>query len=876
MLLSLPPVTVDLDARTVRGEGRDDVLTEIEARLLGFLAGRPGRVVGKGELLAEVWGYGPRVQSRAIDTALARLRAKVEVDPAAPKYLLTVPGVGLRLDLPLRDDPLTFGRHAERAALTAGFERARLVTLVGPGGAGKTHLAALYARDRGVPLVTLEACTTEAELVRTIGATLSPGWDPRAVGRAALLDLLRVAGLRWLLLDNLEQAIGPASELVRALLDGSDVRVLATSREPLGLAGEAVVTVGGLDEGAAAALFAARAPPAREAGWADPVQVDGVLASLDRLPLAIELVAGWTEALPLSALADRLRSGLDLLVSERRDLPDRHKSLAGVVADSVRLLDPPTRLALEQLCVWSGELDAADAEAVVHPGPALVAVRALARRSLLRVTAPGRFRLYEAVRTHVRASSPPATLHAAGLHLARHLARLGDDDVLLRLAEVRASAVDLRTAVEAALEASDAEGGALEVAARCVRALAAVPGVDVDEALRTLDALEARIQGERGPEGLRDRVTFDRARLLWASGRLAEARVVVARLPTTGTPHARVRVLELAAAVARDGGDSERAVALLREALTVSPMRDDLRGSVLADLGTVLSRRGETAAAEAALDEALSLLRVDVGGARAAAMTNLALVYRETARDPLPLLTEALALHRAGGRRRSEAIVHGALGIARLDGGDVDGARVSFGEAVDVAERAGARQVAAVYRANRAYVDRYTGRTAEARAGYEAALRALREVGDTAYEALALGNLGELAVEDGRSAEGLALLDEALARARSAQFSKLEGVFLGSAGLERVRAGEVARGLEELARGEEILRAGAYRDELCRLLARRAQAAAALGEDGGAWLGEARSLQRAVPWVERAVAEAEAACARAPVSSGQGAPPNAR
>jgi predicted ATPase/DNA-binding winged helix-turn-helix (wHTH) protein len=852
--LLLPPFTIDLDARTVRGSGRATTLTAAEARLLARLAQAAGELVSKERLLVEAWGYGPRVHSRTVDTTVSRLRAKIEVEPAAPRYLRTEPGRGLRLVVPSPEPPPvvatpagpagTFGRQRERAAITGALAGGRLVTLTGPGGAGKTHLARMV----GGSFHALEACATEADLVRAVGRARWPGWEPQPADRVTLAERVRAEGPCLLVLDNLEQAVVPAAAVVRALLDAApEARVLATSREPLGLAGEAIIPLLGLDPEAAAALFAARAP-----GVAG-VEVAQVLAAVDHLPLAIELVAVWADVLPLATLAARLPARVDLLVSERRDVPERHRSLMAVVDGSIRLLDPDSLRALRQLAVFAGEFDVDGAEAVIGDPAALVRVRALQRRSLLHAVAarPGRFRLYEVVRAHVRAVDGIDA--AAALRLARHLATGGGDELLLRLSELPdVSTSDLRASVLAALA-----GGEVETAARCARALSAVAGVDVADTIALLDRVAAAAPGE-----LADRVGFDRARLWWAAGHLLEARAAVASLALPAEPHARVRTLQLAAAVERDSGATDAAVARLEAALAVADVAPEVRGSVLADLGAVRARRGETAAAAQALADGLALLGgARDSGARAAAMVNLAQIYRETGRDPMPLLGEALALHRAAGRRRSEGIVLGALGIARLDGGDPAGARASFREAVAVLSGVGARQVAAVFLANLAYVDRLSGRTAEAWEGYLRALATLREVGDTTYEALALGNLGELALEAGRVEEGLARLDEAVAKAAATRFSKLEGVFLGSVGLARVRAGQAAAGNAALARGETILRAGGYRDELCRLLARRALAAVVVGEPQAARraLAEARLLRRAVPWVDVLVGEAERA-----------------
>jgi len=844
MLLRFPHVTVDLDARLVRGRAGDVPLTETEARLLARLAERPGETVSRERLLAEVWGYGPRVVSRTVDTTAHRLRAKIEPDPSRPVHLLTVPGVGLRLRTGERADG-TVGRDGERDALEAALGTGRLVTLVGPGGAGKTRLARELARDLGGLFVDLSA-VTDADGVHAalagavLGATTHPFPPLDVLGEAML-----ARGIRLLVLDNLEQVLDPAAEAVRRLLDAAaGLGLLATSREPLSVAGEQVVPLAGLEPDAALRLLWARLPEGVDPAWRDPAAVGPLLAALDRLPLAIELVAGWAELLTPGQVRGRLADRLDGLGSERRDVPARHRSLRAAVDGSLVLLDPDDRAALGQLAVYAGGFDVDDAEAVVEPGPGVPRLRRLVRRSLVHPEpgSPGRFRLYEAVRARMREEGPGG---ATRLRLARHLAATPPH--AYPGADRR---MDLRIALDAA-----AEAGELTVAVGCARALAAAPEAPADDTARRMDALVALGGDDAG-------LLVDRAHLDLRAGRLGEARARFDDLLEAPLPDAlAVRARTLRAAIRRDLGDSDGALADLDAALPRAGADAALRGAVLGDLAVLLARRGESGAAEAHFREAIALLEgtPDVA-ALASLLSNLANLERELGRDPLPLLNRAIALHRSVGNARSVAIALGMVGIARLDAGDFERARAAYAEALDLLARAGARHVAAVFRSNLAYIDRLDGRLDEARAGWERALVGLREAGDLAYEALALGNLGELRAEAGELAEGLALLDRAVARAASARFRKVEGVFLGAAGLLRVRLGEVEAGLEALARADTLLAEGGFRDERCRLLARRSRAAATIGDREGArrWLAEAEALARPLPWLDAELRAARA------------------
>ncbi len=158
-LIKLDACIIDLERQEVTRGDKLYRLTEKEGALLDYLLERAPEAVTREELLAEVWGYGPTVVSRTLDTTVHNLRAKVEALPRSPVHILTVRGVGYQLALPeaperpstpeLPRHSTTFvGREQSLEALGEAFdEGARLVTLMGPGGAGKTRLALRYGRS---------------------------------------------------------------------------------------------------------------------------------------------------------------------------------------------------------------------------------------------------------------------------------------------------------------------------------------------------------------------------------------------------------------------------------------------------------------------------------------------------------------------------------------------------------------------------------------------------------------------------------------------------------------------------------------------------------------------------------------------------------
>ena len=317
-------------------------------------------------------------------------------------------------------------RHGFAAALTSFVGRAgvvdeiaaqlgqfRLVTLTGPGGAGKTRLAGEVARQvarrfaDGVWLAELAAVRDPAHVAAAVAAALGIRDLPPS-GAADALALALARRQLLLVLDNCEHVIDAAAELARGLLLGADdVRVLATSREPLRIAGEsryrlAPLTLPDPDSPAspggseAVALFADRARQA-DASFALDEQttpaVARLVARLDGMPLAIELAAARVEALGVAQLLDRIDDRFALLEGDRL-AASRQRSLAATVEWSYRLLDERERRVFRALAAIPGPFTLEGAEAVAGAGSgrrcsAWSTARWWSRRGPVRMAGPG-------------------------------------------------------------------------------------------------------------------------------------------------------------------------------------------------------------------------------------------------------------------------------------------------------------------------------------------------------------------------------------------------------------------------------------------------------------------------------------------------------
>ncbi|MEU3960939.1 BTAD domain-containing putative transcriptional regulator [Streptomyces buecherae] len=425
---------------------------------------------------------------------------------AAPPPLV---GPGARLPAPLTS---LIGRRQDLAEVGRLLDAARLVTLTGPGGVGKTRLAVAAAEEAagdverfpdGVWLVEfagLRAATVEdlAQAVATaVGIRDDAALAPRGPHTPAPPRRL-AAALRdrraLLVLDNCEHVVDAAAELVSLLLHTAPgLRVLTTSQEPLGRTGESVFLVEPLPTADAVRLFreraAARAPgyPA-DPGPADPDDRDAVeeiCRRLDGLPLALELAATRVRALGVRELAARLGDRFRVLTSGQRGAPARQQTLRAVIDWSWELLSAPERIVLRRLAVFGGGCDLPAAEAVcagdgvAHHDVLDLVTRLVDRSLVVVVDAPTgrRYRLLESVAAYARERlADMADLDAVRERHLRHYRalaeraapRLHGAEQQAWLARLDAEADNLRRALDEATgpaAASDAADDAARLAA---------------------------------------------------------------------------------------------------------------------------------------------------------------------------------------------------------------------------------------------------------------------------------------------------------------------------------------------------------------------------------------------------------------------------
>ncbi|CAM5510751.1 AfsR/SARP family transcriptional regulator OS=Streptomyces alboniger OX=132473 GN=CP975_09975 PE=3 SV=1 [Streptomyces alboniger] len=476
---SLPELTALCDSHPL-----DESLQTLRLRALRD-AGRTAQALAAYEdvrqLLADRLGTDPGPELRQLHGELLRLSTGgADGAPSAPPPRLETvphasatqaPGVGPGVPLGtaepatpvgnLRARLTSFvGREADIETIRGDLAAARLVTLLGPGGAGKTRLSqeaaeTVRAKERdGVWLAELapvdDPDAVPEAVLTAVGAreTVLYGAGAEAMRAAGgerhddpVERLAEHCGRRRMLviLDNCEHVVGAAARLVQELLERCPgLTILATSREPLGVPGELLRPVEPLPEPVALRLLAERGAAARPGFGVeeDPDACAEICRRLDGLPLALELAAARLRMLTPRQIADRLDDRFRLLTSGSRTVLPRQQTLRAVVDWSWELLDEAERDVLRRLSVFAGGCDLAAAEAVCGPA-ALEALGSLVDKSLV-VAAPSgggmRYRLLETVAEYAteRLDEAGRRQDAERAHLTHYRELAGVTDPLLR------------------------------------------------------------------------------------------------------------------------------------------------------------------------------------------------------------------------------------------------------------------------------------------------------------------------------------------------------------------------------------------------------------------------------------------------------------
>ncbi len=605
---------------------------------------------------------------------------------------------------PARFTPF-FGRAAEIARLVERLAQpdARLMTVVAPGGMGKTRLGIAVAEavgglpgfGDGIYFVSL-AKTPAAELLpsalaEALNVNLGSAANP-ARQLAAVLRPMRAL----LVLDNFEHMLDGVDLLLELLQDAPGVKMLVTSREALNVRGEERFVLGGLEDEAAMTLFvsaAARMLPGYAPGPADREAIRAVARTVGGMPLAVELAATWMRMMDAPAIAARIRADIDFLSTTLRDLPPRQRSMRAIFDYMWQTLLPPERLALASLSVLRGPFRLDAAEAISGASSGVLAL--LLDQSLLRVAGGGRFEMHELLRQYAAAqlaAEAPLAAEAHARHAAHYLGLLKARGALLggpRSKEALAALLRNVDNVRAAWGWAVSGGhlSEIEQAAPSLQAFYRHSGLSAEgaETLATAaGTLESLIEQDSVAPSAARPIIFELMRHeallleLHGAGAAALARLEQARAgwEALGNRRQVVRVLcEVGYVGLRHFGDfNERA--MLEDVLVMAREVDDngLIAAALHNLGNAWSWQGDIAHGRRLLEESLEYYRA-AGQTSwlAGTLSDLAMTYAYEAEIAAAkaLFRQSLAVSEESGDQPGIAMAMANLGGIALDSGDL-------------------------------------------------------------------------------------------------------------------------------------------------------------------------------------------------------------
>lgn len=720
---------------------------------------------------------------------------------------LWVPVREVKHSLPAERDSFV-GRQEPLLQLARKLEDgARLVSVLGMGGTGKTRLVTRFAWSRlgeypgGVWFCDL----SQARSVDGIYFAVAQGLDVPLGKTDPVVQLTHAIAGRGrclVILDNFEQVARHAEETLGRWLDrAAQAKFIVTTREVLGIVGEETLALAPLPASDAATLFLRRADSAKQ-GFVPSVDdltaIEQLVKVLDGLPLAIELAAARVRVMPPRTLLARMNERFKVLWS-KGGRHDRQATLRAAFDWSWELLSEPEKAALAQLSVFEGGFTLESADAVLDlsatgDAPWTVdVVHWLVDKSFVRQVADDRFDLLESVREyaaeHLRTEGRYAGSgeSAATASQTRHWQCFAGLDERAAVANGCVETPNLVVACRRAVAAFDAPSavGAMVNAWAALRLRGPVRvGADLAALVRTLPGLRPSQQAASD----------------WVAG---SALYVLGEVP-------RARELfDTGLLLANAAGDRHCGARLL--VATSAPLAAEGRlNEALDDLTRALTLARELA------DRSLqSLVLNSLGG------LSLNRAQHEEARS---FYEAALGLARELDDQRLEGGVLGNLGYLHHDQGRLDEARRHYDLALALARQVGDRRWEGNARCNLGLLHHDQGRSAQARSEFQTALTMAREIGHVRLECTVLCNLGLVLEAQGELGDARAHYDKAVTVAHDVGDRRLEGQFRGYLGLLDARMGRFSESRPCLAAGEALLLETSDHLSLGLLLCGRAEA----------------------------------------------------
>ena len=665
-------------------------------------------------------------------------------------------------NLPTSPTPFV-GRQEELAELAEllASPDCRLITLVGPGGIGKSRLALQAAAEHlgafahGVYFVPLAAVSSPHQMVPAIADALGYPFTEHHDPREQLLSYLRERQPEVLLmLDNMEHILQGSELLAEILGRAPGVKLLVASRERLALQEEWVYQVEGLtypqdptlcsgDPGgrlySAIDLFRQRAGQAqrRFAFEAEAPHVARICQLVEGMPLGIELAAAWVTARSCAEIAREIERNLDILTTTLRNVPERHRSMRATLDYSWSLLAEPERQVLARLCVFRGGFQPEAAGQVA--GATLPILSALADKSLLRRETSGRFEMHELVRQYAAEKLGDAVAQVQDQHCRYYAAFLHRREQALHGEGQKEAMQTIHAEIE-------------NVRAAWKWAIAQQMDEAIDQSL----------------EGLHwfydTRSWFDEAQE--AFGRAAEA--VAASPDHDGKNRLLGRLGVCQGGAYFRLGRYEQSRELIQKSIAIFRQLDEraeLAFALIALGHVALYQRGRDNAQQC-YEESLALHR-QIGHARGMveALNGLGVVLRERGQyaEATQSLEQALTLARQINNRWRISFTLNNLGIVARMMGDYQAAKAYYQESLKLKQEFGDSRGAAISLNDLGNIACALEEYKEALKLHQESMALCKEIGDRMGVARSLNNLGMVAHEQGRYSEARRYHEESLA-----------------------------------------------------------------------------------------------------------------